>query len=140
MKSDEERLKNRLHSVIKGKAKKRGIPFNLDKDELFLLSQCGCYYCGEMGSSTLKYQGLELEYNWPDRLDSSKGYEPENVIPCCSFCNSLKGAMKPEHWFDFINSVVTEHADPFLEYAIEVPFPKVKKDPKRKSKRYFKGW
>lgn len=39
-----------------------------------------CFYCGgDCGKSA----GL-------DRVDSSKGYTPDNVVPCCLECNSSK--------------------------------------------------
>jgi hypothetical protein len=30
-------------------------------------------------------------YNGVDRVDSSKGYVKENVVPCCKWCNIAKG-------------------------------------------------
>ena len=35
-----------------------------------------------------------------DRVDSSKGYTIDNVVPCCSKCNWMKGVLSKE---DFIN-------------------------------------
>lgn len=41
-----------------------------------------CHYC----TGPLERQGTAL-----DRLDSTKGYEVGNVVPCCKNCNTLKG-------------------------------------------------
>lgn len=41
-----------------------------------------CFYCG--GKLTPFGSGL-------DREDNSVGYEIRNVIPCCGFCNRLRG-------------------------------------------------
>jgi hypothetical protein len=30
-------------------------------------------------------------YNGIDRVDNSKGYTPENTVPCCKICNKIKG-------------------------------------------------
>jgi hypothetical protein len=27
-------------------------------------------------------------------VDSAKGYEPKNVVPCCPTCNGMKGSLK----------------------------------------------
>lgn len=40
-----------------------------------------CTYCGD--STGVTGSGL-------DRLDSSKGYTPDNVTPCCRDCNVAK--------------------------------------------------
>lgn len=36
-----------------------------------------CFYCGEQST------GL-------DRVDSSKGYNPDNIVSCCGTCNMMK--------------------------------------------------
>lgn len=42
----------------------------------------GCYYCGAEIRT-----GVGL-----DRIDNHKGYLIENCLPCCGFCNSVRGA------------------------------------------------
>lgn len=135
---DRERLKKRLFSVIKGRAKKRSKEFKLAPDEVFELCCSPCFYCGSIGSSELNYQGLSLNYNGLDRVNSAQGYISENVVPCCTFCNSLKGAMVPEHWFDFLNSVLANFHPIDSQEPPPIPF-KVPPQPERKSKRYFRG-
>ncbi|MCK5608074.1 hypothetical protein KAR91_39705 [Candidatus Pacearchaeota archaeon] len=60
-------------------AKARGIDFKLSFDEFIIYWQNRCHYCGD----TIETIGL-------DRLDSSIGYELENVVSCCGDCNYMK--------------------------------------------------
>jgi hypothetical protein len=46
-----------------------------------------CVYCGAPAPAD-NAQSI-------DRLDSAKGYIPENIVPSCRECNLLKGAMDP---------------------------------------------
>lgn len=103
--SDTERLIKRLYSKQKSSAKRRGLTFKLSLDLFSHLVQDNCDYCGANPSNTLKYSGLELNYSGLDRLDQSTGYEPENVVPCCRFCNSLRGSMPLATWIDFLHGV-----------------------------------
>jgi hypothetical protein len=125
----------RLFSIYKARARKRKITFSLELDEFEKLVFCGCEYCGEYGSNVLNYRGFATSYNGIDRIDSEKGYESGNVVSCCSFCNSFKGAMVPEHWFDFLNCVIYSHS-----HNVEPAFPEYPADESRKSKRYFRGY
>lgn len=61
---------------LKDKNKNRGNDVTVD----FLRSeiQKGCVYCGDMEKVGL------------DRLDNSKGHTRDNVVPCCSSCNSVR--------------------------------------------------
>ena len=65
---------------IKGQAKQRDINFSL-LFELYETQLWGkpCHYCG-----------CKMEVTGLDRKDSSKDYSPDNVVPCCSDCNSKK--------------------------------------------------
>lgn len=48
-----------------------------------LLSE-GCFYCGKSLIETETGAGL-------DRIDNSKGYTFDNVLPCCRMCNGVRG-------------------------------------------------
>lgn len=66
----------------KSGAKRRGLEFRLTKDEFQTFWQKPCSYCGDR----ILTIGL-------DRIDSEKGYFIDNVIPCCSICNTMKLAI-----------------------------------------------
>ncbi len=70
----------------------RGLAFSLTLDEFRTLTSSDCYYCGnppsrirriERGRSAYRYNGL-------DRVDNARGYESDNVVPCCRDCNTSK--------------------------------------------------
>lgn len=63
-------------------ARIRGLEMGLNDEQMDALFQMSCEYCGE--SSSL---------NGIDRVDNSKGYVPENCVPCCSLCNHTKGKL-----------------------------------------------
>ena len=132
MKTDEERLINRLYSKKKSEAKRRNINFDLHKNEFKKLSLGPCKYCGAPGSNTLNYLGLVLEYNGLDRKSSAKGYTSSNTVACCRFCNSLKGSMKWETWADYINSIVLHN----LGFP---PFSLSFADSERSRKSFYSG-
>lgn len=73
---------------IKHGAKKRNISYNLLDLKVKELINLPCFYCG-------KEKALGI-----DRIDSSKGYEEGNVVPCCHICNMMKN----KYSLDFFKS------------------------------------
>jgi 5-methylcytosine-specific restriction endonuclease McrA len=71
------------YTRLKYAAKRRGIAFTLTRDEFISVRNgANCHYCG----GPLPDYGHGI-----DRKDSSHGYTPENVAPCCQICNVAKG-------------------------------------------------
>jgi len=105
-------IQNQLYKKYRRNAESRQVPFDLEEEEFTHLTHKRCHYCGAEPSNTFKYNGKELEYNGLDRIDSGLGYttNPNNVLSCCRFCNTLKSSMRPEAWFDFLVSVIKTHA------------------------------
>lgn len=60
--------------------------------------QTDCYYCGDK----LKMVGF-------DRIDSNKGYTPDNILPCCTLCNLMKRHMKPDDFINHCRKIVLTH-------------------------------
>ena len=64
-----------------------------------------CYYCGKMPSivnfksGNYIYKSLSSTI---DRIDSSKGYEPDNCLSCCNECNTMKSNLS---YSDFIQHI-----------------------------------
>ena len=77
-----ERLAHR-YSNVQSRALHYGHAFTLTKEQFAALINQPCGYCG--GATPKTSGGL-------DRMDNTRGYELDNVIPCCVFCNKLKGA------------------------------------------------
>lgn len=70
------------YCVLRKSAQVRNIEVNITKDQYILLvDNQVCHYC----SGNLPRTGAGL-----DRLDSSKGYNVGNVVPCCEQCNTIK--------------------------------------------------
>jgi hypothetical protein len=59
-------------------AKARGLTWTISPEQFAALREKSCYYCG--GSLPPASGGL-------DRIDNARGYEPDNVLPCCTDCN-----------------------------------------------------
>jgi hypothetical protein len=87
---DRERFNN-----IKHKAKRRGKSFSITLKEYrehFYNKEC--HYCGEESSGGI------------DRVDNSIGYELDNCVPCCSWCNSIKMEHSKEEMLEHLNKII----------------------------------
>lgn len=63
-------------------AKARNLSWDLDRDSYSQIITKDCSYCNR----TLRWEtGCSL-----DRIDNTKGYTKDNVLPCCAFCNRLR--------------------------------------------------
>ena len=107
---DKQRLLKRLWSGKKSSTKRRQLTIDITYEQFVELSLSPCGWCGGEPSNVLKYSDLRLAYNGIDRINSSKGYDWENCVPCCRFCNTLKAALPAAVWLDFINDVVYLHS------------------------------
>lgn len=66
-------------------ARRAKIPLYITEQEYGILMSGSCYYCDEPLSS----RGIQL-----DRINNDKsiGYIKDNVLPCCTRCNRMRGA------------------------------------------------
>ena len=78
-------------------ARRSGREFALTQAAVREIISQDCEYCGEppfatMPSMPKKATQTHLDFRWNgiDRIDSSKGYFPGNVVPCCTVCNIMK--------------------------------------------------
>ena len=80
------------------------------------LSKSKCHYCGLDFSKSIEDRNSEsktkkkisdvvLKINGIDRLDSSKGYTKDNVVPCCKYCNNAKAEMTKKQFLEWIKKV-----------------------------------
>ena len=83
---------------IKADAKKRKIKFTLIESDVEHLWHSCCYYCEDKIPS----------YNF-DRIDSNKGYEMDNIVPCCPDCNRMKWMATVDTFFDKIEKIYNNH-------------------------------
>lgn len=82
--------------------------FNLDEEIFFTLIKKPCFYCGEapkeraiMKRKKTK-EPLLFAYNGLDRINSQLGYFSENVVSCCSTCNTMK---LDQEFNEFLNNI-----------------------------------
>jgi 5-methylcytosine-specific restriction endonuclease McrA len=78
-------------------AKKRGMTFKISQKLFRKLTSSKCHYCRIPPSTTMQVGGKTFNgdylYNGLDRINSKKGYVPNNVVPCCGMCNRAKYTM-----------------------------------------------
>lgn len=87
-----EAARNAIFASYKSNAKRKGRLFELSNDDMILLVNGNCYYCGCPPSSvkdTKKCNG-QFIYNGIDRKDNNIGYTKDNCVSCCRTCNQLK--------------------------------------------------
>lgn len=92
-----ERNFNLKWNSLKSNAKSRNLEFNLIKKDVKELLKQNCYYCSSSEKISI------------DRLDSSKDYSINNVVPCCSVCNIMKNKYSLNIFFDRIEKIYLKH-------------------------------
>lgn len=103
---------NQVFGHYRRQAKKRGVDWNLDKDEFRKITKRDCFYCGKPPSQKgggNKNNGFYI-YNGVDRIDSQKGYDLENAVSCCGECNRAKNNMSIENFRNMIESIFVHWA------------------------------
>jgi hypothetical protein len=72
---------NHRFNIVSSAARYRGHAWALSRSEYAKLANQPCSYCG----SPLPRRGSGL-----DRINNSKSYTVDNVVPCCGDCNRIK--------------------------------------------------
>ena len=85
--------------------KKEKKVFQITFEDFKNITSKNCFYCGTPPSHKRVQKsrtGDSIAYycNGIDRVDSSKGYVLENIVPCCTLCNMIKWTLTKE---DFLN-------------------------------------
>lgn len=94
--------RNQIVSTYKKNATKRNRKWNLSEKELDILFAGNCHYCGAKPWNKRVTEYSSLIYNGIDRIDSNKGYVPENVVSCCGRCNRAKYTLSYEEFIGWI--------------------------------------
>lgn len=100
---------NQLYGGMSRGAKARNITWNLNKDQVKEITKQNCYYCGKspqqrLGGEGYRFNG-EYIYNGIDRVDNSRGYEIDNVVPCCGECNTAKNNLTVDQFKNLIKNI-----------------------------------
>jgi hypothetical protein len=83
------------YSTYKFGAMQRNLNFSLTIEEFTTMWQLPCTYCGD-----------EIDTIGLDRVDNTKGYTIDNVVPCCTTCNRLKKATPVKEWIDHMVKII----------------------------------
>jgi len=78
---------------MKRRAEIAGLCWALTDEHALLMMSSNCNYC-DAPPSNVSSAGCSrtgsFAYSGIDRVDNSRGYEPDNVVPCCIDCNRAK--------------------------------------------------
>lgn len=85
-------------------ARTREIKWKLTDEEVKHIATQNCHYCQAIPSPRKAYHRsyCVVDVNGIDRVDNLKGYEIDNVVPCCYTCNRMKTDMNVD---DFISHI-----------------------------------
>ncbi len=70
------------YESAKQKAKIRKLSFRISFPQFLIIISSRCHYCQELLAKSTGH--------CMDRIDNEKGYEKNNVIPCCGRCNQIR--------------------------------------------------
>lgn len=101
----QDKRKSRLNAIgryYRRNAITRNIEWTLSNPVLESIISQSCFYCGKFGSLGFDFTGL-------DRIDNTKGYLQENVVPCCKRCNQGKNDMPVEEFYEWAKSIYLHH-------------------------------
>ena len=125
---------SKIIEATKSNAKTRGLKYDLARDEVIVIIEDVCRYCGkspeysncaEVRSNSQKIRDVPNElvwvyrYNGIDRVDSTKGYEQGNCVSCCSICNVFKNDQTLVEFLASIDGLI-EHRPNLEIWAREI--------------------
>lgn len=96
-----EWAKQGAYREYKRKAPERGYTFEIEKEDFDRLVRLPCYYCG--------YQSEEGFILGLDRIKNNKSYTINNVVPCCSQCNYMKGTLDDSEFIQQARKIAEKH-------------------------------
>lgn len=98
-----------VFSAYKQSAKARGLEFALTRAQVVEHTSKDCFYCGAAPSQISAGRGSQATrdhtryiYNGLDRVDNSRGYTIDNILPCCKTCNFSKRDMAQDEFVQWI--------------------------------------
>lgn len=111
---------NEVYNTYKHRAYKKSIPFELSKYAFKDMTQRVCFYCGSYPNNKCsKSVNGDYVYNGLDRLDSSKGYTLDNIVPCCKKCNEAKMDSSLLDFYNWVQTVCEHIPEDFIKKGIK---------------------
>ena len=105
---DKEGIRRQIFGSYKLRARKKKINFNLTRTDFDLMVSKPCFYCGQLPSNSQPNRVDNTDilcYSGIDRINSSVGYEIDNIVPCCATCNRAKSNMSVELFDEWIKKL-----------------------------------
>ncbi len=106
---------NIKYTVLESLARQvhRGVYKDMIYNDFYKLSQENCFYCNLKPSNEtwkiISENGIDkkivFNYNGIDRIDSNKGHDMGNVVPCCKWCNLSKNNMSFDEFKSWIEKL-----------------------------------
>ncbi len=97
---------NLVYKNYKRGADSRGFEFTLTEKEVRTITKSDCYYCKASPSCISGKQCKEIYiYNGIDRIDNTKGYTIDNIVPCCNSCNRAKFKMTIDEFAEWVKRI-----------------------------------
>lgn len=94
---------HKTYLMVLRTASRRSLSWEINESQWIDISSQNCYYCGIEPSNIIADYGYR--YSGLDRIDSSKGYSLENVVPCCRTCNLAKSDMSQKEFFEWVKRI-----------------------------------
>lgn len=96
--------KTAVWNYYKRNAITRNVSWNLSRAEFDEIVVKNCHYCKVTPESLwITPEGDGFCRSGVDRIDSSKGYELANCVPCCKICNRAKNNLPLEVFLTWIS-------------------------------------
>lgn len=96
---------NRAIANTKSNAARRGYCWKITDDQALATMAMDCVYCGSKPSQVSRGRNGDFTYSGIDRIDNARGYEVDNIAPCCRVCNTAKMSMSEAEFYSWIERV-----------------------------------
>lgn len=92
-------------------AKRRDRKFNLSLKEIENIIFNKCYYCNKKPSNIFtekrtSVKSQKIKYNGIDRKNNNKGYDINNCVSCCKYCNIMKNDLSKTKFLNHIQRII----------------------------------
>ncbi|MDD1770973.1 MAG: hypothetical protein LUO79_07800 [Methanomassiliicoccales archaeon] len=104
-KDDVHVVSTKVFYLLKSGAESRGYSCSITVEDVARIMQMPCHYCGIDGGNVTSGPFRTFKHNGIDRVDNDRGYEPENVVPCCWVCNRAKSSMTYQDFTEWLKRV-----------------------------------
>jgi hypothetical protein len=91
------------------KAKLRGRVWEIDFERFCEITSQDCFYCGSPPSNRTRDKNGDgvFVYNGIDRIDPSRGYTEDNIVPACIVCNRAKTDMSMDEFLAWVKRLAS---------------------------------